>query len=134
MSLIPEWLDLADRYQRISTALTQSLAGSAYTVKDYCVLYFLSQAKNQQLRLTDLQMRVGVSASTLLHLIRQLKARSPDVIQSVTNEQQEASVQLTVAGQAVLKTLTQQVERTLTPYLESAGQSNLVLAEALMLD
>lgn len=126
MTPMMNWLALTKRYQKIETDLVQCLADSPYTLKDFYVLYFLGQAVDHKLRLSDLQVGVGLSQSAMSRLIQRLEASGCGAIQRTACAQDKRGVyiQLTSIGEAALRDLTQQSNQALAPYFKAEISAN----------
>lgn len=114
------WLVLTRRYRKIETDLIQCLNDSPYTLKDFYVLYFLGQTADHKLRLSDLQVEVGLSQSAMSRLIQRLEASGCGAIQRTfcAEDKRGVYIQLTSIGEDALRDLTQLSNQTLASYFK----------------
>ncbi|AJI25876.1 MarR family transcriptional regulator (plasmid) [Priestia megaterium] len=80
--LLNNWISITNIQLRIANELERALQKNYdLSLKEFYVLYFLSQSSDKKLRLQQLQEMVGLSQSAMSRLVGRLEAKSCGVLQ-----------------------------------------------------
>lgn len=80
--LLDNWLSLTDIQTSINNKLESVLQEKHnLSLKEFYVLYFLSETSNKQLRLLQLQDMVGLSQSAISRLVGRMEAKNCGALQ-----------------------------------------------------
>ncbi|MFB5759462.1 MarR family winged helix-turn-helix transcriptional regulator [Paenibacillus medicaginis] len=75
--LLDNWLTLTNLQERINNKLDSALQEQcSLSLKEFYVLYFLSQTSEKKLRLQQLQEMVGLSQSAISRLVARMEAKN----------------------------------------------------------
>ncbi|AKO93018.1 MarR family winged helix-turn-helix transcriptional regulator [Priestia filamentosa] len=76
-NLLDNWLSIINVQTNIANTLERALEEQySLSLKEFYVLYFLSQTDDKQLRLQQLQEMVGLSQSAISRLVGRMEAKS----------------------------------------------------------
>lgn len=106
IELLNTWLSITNIQSNINHELEMALQENYnLSLKEFYVLYFLSQTDNKQLRLQQLQEMVGLSQSALSRLVGRLEAKSCGALQRHVCEDDRRGIytRLTPFGEEKLK-------------------------------
>jgi DNA-binding MarR family transcriptional regulator len=82
IELLNTWLSITNIQSNINHELEMVLQENyKLSLKEFYVLYFLSQTDDKQLRLQQLQEMIGLSQSALSRLVGRLEAKSCGALQ-----------------------------------------------------
>ncbi|MCR8656507.1 MarR family winged helix-turn-helix transcriptional regulator [Paenibacillus endoradicis] len=80
--LLNNWLSLSDIQTSINNKLETALQDKySLSLKEFYVLYFLSQTSEKKLRLQQLQEMVGLSQSAISRLVGRMEAKNCGALQ-----------------------------------------------------
>lgn len=112
-----QWLEINNFHLRVEGALEKSLQmNHNLSLKEFYVLYFLSQEPEQKLKLQDLEGKVGLSQSAVSRLVSKFEAKGCGALERNACEHDRRSIytSLTESGAAKLKAAAATVEQVLT--------------------
>ena len=112
-----QWLEINNFHLRVESTLEKSLQmNHNLSLKEFYVLYFLSQEPEQKLKLQDLEGKVGLSQSAVSRLVSKFEAKGCGALERNVCEQDRRSVytSLTKTGASKLKAAAATVEQVLT--------------------
>jgi DNA-binding MarR family transcriptional regulator len=104
--LLNNWLTITNIQSNITNELESALQKNHnLSLKEFYVLYFLSQTNDKQLRLQQLQEMVGLSQSAISRLVGRLEAKSCGALQRHICEDDRRGIytHLTPLGEAKLQ-------------------------------
>ncbi|WP_144552544.1 MarR family winged helix-turn-helix transcriptional regulator [Peribacillus simplex] len=103
---LDNWLSLTNIQMSITNELESALQKNHnLSLKEFYVLYFLSQTSDKQLRLQQLQEMVGLSQSAISRLVGRLEAKSCGALQRHICEDDRRGIytRLTTIGEEKLQ-------------------------------
>lgn len=103
---LQQWLAITNIQTDITNELERSLQQYYHiSVREFYVLYFLSQANDKKLRLQQLQEMVGLSQSAMSRLVSRFEAKTCGVLQRYICEADRRGVytSITVKGEEKLQ-------------------------------
>ena len=112
-----QWLEINNFHLKVESALEKSLQmNHNLSLKEFYVLYFLSQEPEQKLKLQDLEGKVGLSQTAVSRLVSQFEAKGCGALERNVCEHDRRSIytSLTETGAAKLKAAAATVEQVLT--------------------
>ncbi|MPN16213.1 hypothetical protein SDC9_163551 [bioreactor metagenome] len=112
-----QWLEINNFHLRVESTLEKSLQmNHNLSLKEFYVLYFLSQEPDQKLKLQDLEEKVGLSQSAVSRLVSKFEAKGCGALERNVCEQDRRIVHtsLTKTGAAKLAAAAATVEQVLT--------------------
>ncbi len=112
-----QWLEINNFHLKVESTLEKSLqTNHNLSLKEFYVLYFLSQEPDQKLRLQDLEEKVGLSQSAVSRLVSKFEAKGCGALERNVCEQDRRSIytSLTKTGAAKLAAAAATVEQVLT--------------------
>lgn len=104
--LLNNWLSITNIHMSINNELEGALHENYnLSLKEFYVLYFLSQTSGKKLRLQQLQEMVGLSQSAISRLVGRLEAKSCGVLERHICEDDRRGIYtcLTAKGEAKLQ-------------------------------
>ncbi|MFC6604172.1 MarR family winged helix-turn-helix transcriptional regulator [Ectobacillus funiculus] len=104
--LLNNWLSITNIHMSINNELEGALQENYnLSLKEFYVLYFLSQTNGKKLRLQQLQEMVGLSQSAISRLVGRLEAKSCGVLERHICEDDRRGIYtcLTAKGEAKLQ-------------------------------
>ncbi|KQN97150.1 MarR family transcriptional regulator [Paenibacillus algorifonticola] len=104
--LLDNWLSFSDIQAKINNKLESALEEKySLSLKEFYVLYFLSQTSDKQLRLQQLQDMVGLSQSAISRLVVRMEAKNCGALQRHVCEDDRRGVYtcLTELGESKLQ-------------------------------
>lgn len=111
------WLEINHFHRKVESMLEKSLqTNHNLSLKEFYVLYFLSQEPDQKLKLQDLEEKVGLSQSAVSRLVSKFEAKSCGALERNVCEQDRRSIytSLTKTGAVKLEKAAATVEQVLT--------------------
>lgn len=105
--LLDNWLAITNIQMIISSELENALRKNHnLSLKEFYVLYFLSETNEKKLRLQQLQELVGLSQSAISRLVARLEEKSCGVLERLICEDDRRGIytRLTEIGEAKLQT------------------------------
>ncbi|GGG04358.1 transcriptional regulator [Paenibacillus albidus] len=128
-NLLDDWLSLNDIQTKINNKLESALEENySLSLKEFYVLYFLSQTSDKQLRLQQLQEMVALSQSAISRLVDRMEAKNCGALHRHVCEDDRRGVytRLTELGEDKFKRALVTVNQILqTAYLEDGFQKEL---------
>lgn len=123
MNAVDKWFELCKFQQQVATELTDQLQTNDLDLNEYYVLYWLSQADDQTLRLSELETKINLSQSALSRMVARLEAKDCGAIQRVVcaDDRRGRYIKLTTAGQRIYAASQLQVETILEKNLKNRG-------------
>lgn len=112
-----QWLEINNFHLKVESTLEKSLQmNHNLSLKEFYVLYFLSQEPDQKLKLQDLEEKVGLSQSAVSRLVSKFEAKGCGALERNVCEQDRRIVHtsLTKTGTAKLAAAAATVEQVLT--------------------
>lgn len=112
-----QWLEINNFHLKVESTLEKSLqTNHNLSLKEFYVLYFLSQEPDQKLKLQDLEEKVGLSQSAVSRLVSKFEAKGCGALERNVCEQDRRSIytSLTKTGAAKLAAAAATVEQVLT--------------------
>ncbi|SFE72277.1 MarR family winged helix-turn-helix transcriptional regulator [Trichococcus pasteurii] len=112
-----QWLEINNFHLKVESTLEKSLQmNHNLSLKEFYVLYFLSQEPDQKLKLQDLEEKVGLSQSAVSRLVSKFEAKGCGALERNVCEQDRRIVHtsLTKTGAAKLAAAAATVEQVLT--------------------
>ncbi|MCY9002447.1 MarR family winged helix-turn-helix transcriptional regulator [Peribacillus frigoritolerans] len=103
---LDNWLSITNIQMSITNELESALQKNhTLSLKEFYVLYFLSQTSDKQLRLQQLQEMVGLSQSAISRLVGRLEAKSCGALQRHICEDDRRGIytRLTTLGEEKLQ-------------------------------
>ncbi|ULM95213.1 MarR family transcriptional regulator [Peribacillus frigoritolerans] len=103
---LDNWLSITNIQMSITNELESTLQKNHHlSLKEFYVLYFLSQTSDKQLRLQQLQEMVGLSQSAISRLVGRLEAKSCGALQRHICEDDRRGIytRLTTLGEEKLE-------------------------------
>lgn len=116
---IKQWLSLRDKEREISAALEEALRGVSHgiSVNEFYALYFLHKSESEELRMSDLSQKIGLSLSATSRLLSRFETNC-HVIECIAcaDDKRGVEVRLTQVGQDVLEEALKKVNEVLANY------------------
>ncbi|HEX5352173.1 MAG TPA: MarR family transcriptional regulator [Trichococcus sp.] len=112
-----QWLEINNFHLKVESALEKSLqTNHNLSLKEFYVLYFLSQEPDQRLKLQDLEEKVGLSQSAVSRLVSKFEAKGCGALERNVCEQDRRIIytSLTKTGSTKLAAAAATVEKVLT--------------------
>ncbi|CZQ86926.1 MarR family winged helix-turn-helix transcriptional regulator [Trichococcus collinsii] len=112
-----QWLEINNFHLKVESALEKSLqTNHNLSLKEFYVLYFLSQEPDQKLKLQDLEEKVGLSQSAVSRLVSKFEAKGCGALERNVCEQDRRIIytSLTKTGSTKLAAAAATVEKVLT--------------------
>ena len=112
-----QWLEINNFHLKVESALEKSLQmNHNLSLKEFYVLYFLSQEPEQKLKLQDLEGKVGLSQSAVSRLVSKFEAKGCGALErnGCGHDRRSIYTSLTETGAAKLKAAAATVEQVLT--------------------
>lgn len=104
--ILDNWLSLTNIQMSINNKLETALQENcSLSLKEFYVLYFLSQTNDKELRLLQLQEMVGLSQSAISRLVGRMEAKSCGALQRHVCEDDRRGIytRMTELGEEKLK-------------------------------
>jgi DNA-binding MarR family transcriptional regulator len=101
--LIANWLAITQMQMNVANKLEAKLLEKHnYSLKEFYMLMFLSQAPEKKLRLQQLESMIGLSQSAISRLVSRFEARSCGALERISCDEDRRSIYtaLTDLGQA----------------------------------
>lgn len=111
-----QWLEINNFHLKVESTLEKSLqTNHNLSLKEFYVLYFLSQEPDQKLKLQDLEEKVGLSQSAVSRLVSKFEAKGCGALARNVCEQDRRIIytSLTKTGGAKLDAAAATVEQVL---------------------
>ena len=111
-----QWLEINNFHLKVESTLEKSLqTNHNLSLKEFYVLYFLSQEADQKLKLQDLEEKVGLSQSAVSRLVSKFEAKGCGALERNVCEQDRRIIytSLTKTGAAKLDAAAATVEQVL---------------------
>ena len=111
-----QWLEINNFHLKVESTLEKSLqTNHNLSLKEFYVLYFLSQEADQKLKLQDLEEKVGLSQSAVSRLVSKFEAKGCGALERNVCEQDRRIIytSLTKTGAAKLDKAAATVEQVL---------------------
>ncbi|WP_320164600.1 MarR family transcriptional regulator [uncultured Trichococcus sp.] len=124
-----QWLEINNFHLKVESALEKSLqTNHNLSLKEFYVLYFLSQEPDQKLKLQDLEEKVGLSQSAVSRLVSKFEAKGCGALERNVCEQDRRIVytSLTKTGAAKLAAAAATVEQVLTESFSEMPVQSLI--------
>lgn len=112
-----QWLEINNFHLKVESTLEKSLqTNHNLSLKEFYVLYFLSQEPDQKLKLQDLEEKVGLSQSAVSRLVSKFEAKGCGALERNVCEQDRRIIytSLTKTGSTKLAIAAATVEKVLT--------------------
>lgn len=112
-----QWLEINNFHLKVESTLEKSLqTNHNLSLKEFYVLYFLSQEPDQKLKLQDLEEKVGLSQSAVSRLVSKFEAKGCGALERNVCEQDRRIIytSLTNTGSTKLAAAAATVEKVLT--------------------
>lgn len=112
-----QWLEINNFHLKVESTLEKSLqTNHNLSLKEFYVLYFLSQEAEKKLKLQDLEEKVGLSQSAVSRLVSKFEAKGCGALERNVCEQDRRIIYttLTKTGAAKLAAAAATVEQVLT--------------------
>lgn len=112
-----QWLEINNFHLKVESTLEKSLqTNHNLSLKEFYVLYFLSQEPDQKLKLQDLEEKVGLSQSAVSRLVSKFEAKGCGALERNVCEQDRRIIytSLTKTGSIKLAAAAATVEKVLT--------------------
>ncbi|WP_169871479.1 MarR family winged helix-turn-helix transcriptional regulator [Shouchella patagoniensis] len=121
--LIDSWVHYAKFYARLSNALDSVLQQQyQLNINEFYLLYFLSQADQNKLRLSELHPKVGLSQSALSRLVSRMEDYRGEqiVTRSICEDDKRGTfIKLSASGETLLSSIRSTLDTTLNESLSS---------------
>nr|WP_319219243.1 MarR family transcriptional regulator [uncultured Trichococcus sp.] len=124
-----QWLEINNFHLKVESALEKSLqTNHNLSLKEFYVLYFLSQEPDQKLKLQDLEEKVGLSQSAVSRLVSKFEAKGCGALERNVCEQDRRIVytSLTKTGTAKLAVAAATVEQVLVESFSEMPVQSLI--------
>ncbi|WP_219582329.1 MarR family winged helix-turn-helix transcriptional regulator [Trichococcus shcherbakoviae] len=112
-----QWLEINNFHLKVESTLEKKLqTNHNLSLKEFYVLYFLSQEPDQKLKLQDLEEKVGLSQSAVSRLVSKFEAKGCGALERNICEQDRRIIYttLTKTGATKLAAAAATVEQVLT--------------------
>ncbi|MDB6352587.1 MarR family transcriptional regulator [Trichococcus sp. K1Tr] len=112
-----QWLEINNFHLKVESTLEKNLqTNHNLSLKEFYVLYFLSQEPDQKLKLQDLEEKVGLSQSAVSRLVSKFEAKGCGALERNVCEQDRRIIytSLTKTGSTKLAAAAATVEKVLT--------------------
>ncbi|MBD3919357.1 MarR family transcriptional regulator [Paenibacillus sp. PR3] len=121
---ITVWLSLSQLYSSISDKLEQALQQEyGLSLKEFSVLYFISNSEEKKLRLQSLQEMVGLSQSATSRLVVRMEAKECGALHRhmCTDDRRGIYTQITEIGESKFQHALQTFNQVLQSELQREG-------------
>jgi DNA-binding MarR family transcriptional regulator len=127
--LIETWFNFSKYYNRISNAIDYTLKDHfGLDIKEFTLLYTLSEADEKQLRLQELHSKIDLSLSALSRMASRLQNyKDGELVSRVTSpdDKRSAYIVLSETGEELLKSMLKTIDEALHKSLLPKDISNI---------
>jgi DNA-binding MarR family transcriptional regulator len=128
--LIETWFNFSKYYNRISNAIDYTLKDHfGLDIKEFTLLYTLSEADEKQLRLQELHSKIDLSLSALSRMASRLQNyKDGELVSRVTSpdDKRSAYIVLSETGEELLKSMLKTIDEALNKSLLPKDITNIV--------
>ncbi|QXE03246.1 MarR family winged helix-turn-helix transcriptional regulator [Terribacillus sp. DMT04] len=129
-NLIETWFNFSKYYNRISNAIDYTLKEHfGLELKEFTLLYTLSEADEKKLRLQDLHSKIDLSLSALSRMASRLQNyKDGELVSRVTSldDKRSAYIVLSETGEELLESMLKTIDEALHKSLLPKDISNIV--------
>jgi DNA-binding MarR family transcriptional regulator len=129
-NLIETWFNFSKYYNRISNAIDYTLKDHfGLDIKEFTLLYTLSEADEKQLRLQELHSKIDLSLSALSRMASRLQNyKDGELVSRVTSpdDKRSAYIVLSETGEELLKSMLKTIDEALNKSLLPKDITNIV--------
>ncbi|GEK27424.1 MarR family winged helix-turn-helix transcriptional regulator [Bacillus spizizenii] len=129
-SLIETWFNFSKYYNRITNAINYTLKDQfELDIKEFTLLYTLSEADEKKLRLQELHSKIDLSLSALSRMVSRLQNyKDGELVSRITypEDKRSAYIVLSETGEELLKSMLKTIDEALHKSLLPKDISNIV--------
>lgn len=129
-NLLETWVNFSKYYNRISNAIDHTLKKHyELDIKEFTLLYTLSEASDKKLRLQDLHSKIDLSLSALSRMVSRLQNyKDGELVSKNTypEDKRSAYIVLSQTGEELLESMLKTIEEALQESLSTKDLSNIV--------